>query len=249
MCPRLKRWIRNSFQVYVDTYDPNNKTHYYRYEYEETWEIAVPYPSVYEVVNNEMVLRSENVHHCWKTVKSTDILIVNNEKMESDIIRKFPVHFVPVKGSQLSIRYSILVKQYAMSREAYTFWDQLKISNQQQGGLFDVQPMQTISNIYSSNNQGSPVIGFFEATSVTRERIFLTRSDVPREIRVETEFDNCSKKYHIIPLNDFDISRYRGYCIVNYDSDIYTMSGMGVIFDFKCCDCTVSGSNIRPDFW
>jgi hypothetical protein len=241
--------IEYGFQIYVDTYDPENETCFYRYEYEETWEFAVPYPSRYEVVNNEMVPRLENVHHCWKTVNSTDILIVNNEKMESDIIRKLPVHFVSVNGSQLSIIYSILVKQYAMSREAYTFWDQLKISNQARGGLFDVQPMQTISNIYSTNDPGSPVIGFFEAASVAKKRIFLTRSDIPKGFTVETEFDDCRKKYHIVPLDIFDLSRYRGYCIVNYDSDAHIMSGMGIIIDFKCCDCTVSGSNIRPDFW
>src|SRR4030042_2576685 len=159
------------FQIYVDTYDPDKNTCYYRYEFEETWEFAVPYPSKYEVVDKELMPRTGEVHHCWKTVKSTDILIVNNEKMESDIVRKFPLHFVSVNGSQLSIRYGILVKQYAMSREAYTFWFQLKKSNQEQGTLFDSQSMQTISNIYNTNDPESPVIGFFEATSITRKRI------------------------------------------------------------------------------
>lgn len=239
--------MEDGFHIYIDTYDPENSTRFYRYEYEETWVFSVPYPSRYEIVDDSLVFRNEDLERCWRTVPSSDILITSNEKLESNIIHKFPVHFVSVETNRLSIRYSILVKQYSLSREAYTFWDQLKKSNQDQGTLFDSQPMQTRGNIYNIDNPESPVIGFFEATSITKKRIFLTRLDVPPHIRVKTGFEDCRYKYYVIDKNSFDPSTSR--CIVDYTSSEYISQGIGMTYDFKCCDCTLAGSNIRPDFW
>jgi len=235
------------FHIYLDSNYPDNSTLFYRYEFEETWEFAVPYPSKYEMVNGTLIPRLEDVHHCWKTIPSADILIVNNENTESNSIRKFPIHFVSANSGHLNIRYSILVRQYAMNRESYTFWNQLKESNNDRGTLFDSEPMHTIGNIYNTNNPELPVMGFFEATSMTTQRIFLIRSEIPPGIRVYDQFSDCGWYHRIIPLNQLD--NYRGWCVVDYASTDRIMQGLSIIYTFMCCDCTQTGSNIRPDFW
>jgi hypothetical protein len=169
--------------------------------------------------------------------------------MESDIIKRLPVHFVSTKSSRLSRRYSILVKQYSLSREAYVFWEQLKNSNEPLGTLFDKQPAQLISNIYNQNDPSKLVLGFFEASSVSTKRIFLTRRDIPVGIPIVSEFAFCEYSYMIIPYRDIIKYANQGYCMVNDDISETGMMGLGVVESFICCDCTFSGTNIKPDYW
>jgi len=242
------------FHIYIDSYDQENSTQYYRYDFEETWEFNVPYPSKYILENYVMIPRTEDVRQCWKTIPSTEIMIASTEKLETNIIEKYPIHFVSVETNHLSQRYSILVKQYSMSKEAYVFWDQLRISNQDQGSLFDSQAMQPIGNLCNTNDPEVPVLGYFEATSISKKRIFLTRWDIPQDmqpdIRVSTGYEDCSSKYYLVRANYFDRRRYTtGTCVVDYTAPNGLTIYIGLIQGFNCCDCTTAGSNIKPDFW
>lgn len=244
-----KTEIEEGFQIYVDTYDPDDQTRYYRYDYEETWEYNVPYPSYYLVENKLLVFRTENVGRCWRTSPGEDIVVTTSENMQSDIIRRFPVHFVSTNSSRLSIRYSILVRQYSLSREAYIYWEQLKATNQELGTMFDKQPSRIRGNIYNINDPEIPVLGFFEATSVATERLFLLRSDLPSNAILKTEFADCRSEYLIIPKNLYVQYDEWGYCMVYDASNEEILFGLGVVSMFRCCDCTLTGSNIMPSFW
>jgi hypothetical protein len=241
--------VEQGFHIYVDTYDPENLTRYYRYDFEETWQIAVPYPSYYLVEDDQLVFRTEPTNPCWRTEPSEDILVTTSEQMQSDIIRKFPVHFVSTKGNRLTIRYSILVRQYSLTREAYVFWDQIRATNQDLGTLFDKQPAQIRGNIFNVNDPDAPVLGFFEASCMASERIFLTHSDVPAGTKLTSGFVDCYAQYLIIPKNRFMEYSNRGYCMVYDASSAEVVFGLGVVATFRCCDCSFTGSKIKPDFW
>ena len=241
--------VQPGFQIYVDSQDPDRNTRFYRYEYEETWEFQVPYPSVFEYENHVLFDRTEDVSTCWKTESSTRIMTFSTERLDADIIKAFPITFVPTDQNKLRIKYSILVRQYAMSQEAYQFWEQLKGTNQNTGTLFDPQPMQITSNFYHIEDSEVPVIGFFEASAVSERRIFLTRGDVPQGIPVPGGFDYCKYLYLVIEMTR--VNRYgdRQYCIVNRDATETVFFGYGIIREHACCDCTESGYNTRPDYW
>jgi hypothetical protein len=238
------------FQIYIDTQDPDNNTKYYRYNFEETWQFNVPYPSYYIVENNLLKFRPEKVGTCWKTVTSKEIIVTTSENMQSDIIRRFPVHFVSTASNRLSIRYSILITQYSMSREAYVYWKQVKDVNQELGTIFDKQPAQIRGNIYNVNNPETPVIGFFEATCADSARLFITRSELPSDAVLISEFAWCRDNYLVIGKSSFLEFYKRGYCMVLDDLTGYGgPGGLGIVKPFECCDCTVTGTNVRPDFW
>jgi hypothetical protein len=236
------------FQVYIDTYDPDNQTRYYRYDFEETWEFIVPYPSYYFVENNLLKFRQEKVGNCWKTISSDEIIVTTSENMQSDIIKRFPVHYVSTASNRLGIRYSILVRQYSLSRESYVYWKQVKDVNQDLGTIFDKQPAQIRGNIYNVNDPEMPVIGFFEATCVDSARLFITRSQLPSNAVLVSEFARCRYDYLVIGKNNFLEYDERGYCMVLDDLSLGP-GGLGVVKPFECCDCTLTGSNIRPSFW
>jgi hypothetical protein len=238
------------FQIYIDTQDPDNDTKYYRYNFEETWQFNVPYPSHYIVENNLLMFRPEMVGTCWKTMNSKEIIIATSENMQSDIIRRFPVHFVSTASNRLSIRYSILVTQYSMSREAYVYWKQVQDVNQDLGTIFDKQPAQIRGNIYNVYNPEMPVIGFFEATCADSVRLFITRSELPSDAVLISEFAWCRNNYLAIAKSNFLEFYDKGYCMVLDDFAGYGgPGGFGIVKPYECCDCTVTGTNVEPSFW
>jgi hypothetical protein len=75
--------------------------------------------------------------------------------------------------------FFVTVKQYSISPEAFTYWEQIKITINNQGSLFDIPPAPVKGNIRNLNDPHEQVLGYFEAAKVTETRIFTTSKDVP----------------------------------------------------------------------
>ncbi|MEJ0101799.1 MAG: DUF4249 domain-containing protein [Bacteroidota bacterium] len=171
--------------IYANTHDPQNSTKYYRWEYTETWDYYMNYFSQikYQVTSTGEIkfptrTTDELVYHCWKTVHSTEILLGSSSKLSQDIIILDPVRFIPVSSFEISSVYSILVKQYALTREAFEYFENIKKFSEQTGSLFDAQPSQLNSNIHCVGKPGELVIGFVAASSLQQQRIFITKQQV-----------------------------------------------------------------------
>ena len=155
------------------------------------------------------------------------------------------LNLIPLASERIGVRYSILVTQYALTKEAYQFWEIMKKNTEQVGTLFDPQPSQLLSNIHSVSDTTEPVIGFISAGAVSQKRLFISRNEVePWRYRT-----NCETR--IIPLdslrfffpNEAWIPLQEWYSPVTgrlfgYDSGTHI-----------CVDCTVRGTNVRPPFW
>jgi hypothetical protein len=116
-------------QIYVNTNDPANVLKYFRWDFIETWEIHSFYFSDKIFVNGtirDRIFPAENISVCWKTSPSTNILLANSTRLQSGIISKAPIQFIPVNDEKLLIRYSIIAKQYALERKGIIFLKYLK---------------------------------------------------------------------------------------------------------------------------
>lgn len=240
-------WKRTAEGVkfYVSTHDPQNKTWYYRWEYLETWEIHSALLSYYVYRDPNVVPRQDpfSIYFCWKNDLSKVILLNSSARLSQDVISAQPLHTIPIGTERISVRYSLLVKQYALTREAYQFWDILRKNTEQLGTLFDAQPSQVLSNIHAVNDPNDPVIGFISAGSFAEKRIFVKESEVaPWPYRRECEprnIPNDSLKFYFsnmawIPLEQwFIMNFFAGYT-----------AGLR-----NCVDCTVGGSPVKPAFW
>ena len=62
--------------------------------------------------------------------------------MGQGVLRKKPVFFIASdKSDRLRLEYSILVKQYSVSKSEFDFWDNLnKINDKRSGDIFEYQP-------------------------------------------------------------------------------------------------------------
>ena len=242
-------WKRTDegIQMMVSTHDPQNKTWYYRWQYDETWEIHSDFISNFKWQDPIVVDRPDPfaIYFCWVSDASRRIFVNSSAKLTQDVISSQQLNLVPLSSERISVRYSILVTQYALTKEAYQFWEIMKKNTEQVGTLFDPQPSQLLTNIHSVSDPTEPVIGYVSAGAVSQKRLFIRRNEVEpwRYIR------NCEARN--IPLdslrfffsNDVWIPLQEWY---NPASGRFA----GYVSGTRACvDCTVRGSNIKPPFW
>jgi hypothetical protein len=102
-------------------------------------------------------------------------------------------------------------------------------------------------NIYNITEPGESVLGYFEAAGVTTKRIFVAHDLIPENISIPTEFEFCK----FLVLEDPDNLPYwlnAGWIFVD---EYYDMNKRMVRLTNspKCYDCTLTGSNEKPDYW
>ncbi|HEY3405990.1 MAG TPA: DUF4249 domain-containing protein [Ohtaekwangia sp.] len=239
----------NGVKIQVDTHDDTQKSIYYKWSFEETYEQHAVYYSAYEYNGGDVKLRTpeNDVYTCWKDEISQNIIIGTSQRLSTDIINDFPVTLIPPGSPKIYVRYSILVKQRVLTKEAYTYYDKLKKTTEDLGGLFDPQPGQVTGNFKSVSDPSEIVIGYFSGGSEESERMFITLSDLPQHLRGYQSEGACSQdtvKLEELPFfsdgpNLLINGQYEGITLVGY-----TFAPTG------CADCRRKGGTTeRPDFW
>ncbi|MCG8579530.1 MAG: DUF4249 domain-containing protein, partial [Bacteroidales bacterium] len=160
---------------------------------------------------------------------------------------------------KLTVRYSVNIKQLTISKQEYEFWNKLKISTEDIGDVFGVQPFSITGNIKNINDGKEPVLGYFQTGSVTSERLFIDRREV-------SELDLPIRKYnegcHVdtfmadgfaynTPLEIYEALVVPGS--YNLYDGVYSEMSMAVIGLLlappPCSDCRITGTLSKPDFW
>ncbi|WP_316766376.1 DUF4249 domain-containing protein [Pedobacter frigiditerrae] len=237
--------VTKGLQIYVNTKDQADKTRYYRWEYEETWIFYAAYQSVLIWDGKNVVFRdpANSIYQCWGNTKSSTIVLGSSVKLDKDVIFKQPIVLNPSTSEKFTERYSILVKQYALTKEAYDFWQNLKKNTESLGSIFDAQPSQLTGNIHNQTNPLEPVIGFISAGTIQKQRIYITKGELPGFNKPLNADCNAAV---VEPLTPFDFPLYfqSGFTIP------ISFSGTGVLASGKeCVDCTLRGTNKKPAFW
>lgn len=241
-------WVPESdgIQIYVDAHDVTNQTRYYKWDFIETFEYASAFGSDLKISNGQILPRyaDESLNICWRTNPAIGILLGSSARLQQDVINHFPVTFVPRGTYKLSRRYSIHLKQYAITEQAYNYWLQLKETTENLGGLFDPLPSQIQGNIYNARDPQQIAIGFFSAGSVKDKRIFVSFSELPRHLQ---RYPSTECVVDTIPASK----------IHEYGSGTLLISSFGSPFPVgyltsgsDCIDCrTRGGVLVKPSFW
>ncbi|MEM9362092.1 MAG: DUF4249 domain-containing protein [Bacteroidota bacterium] len=223
----------------------------FRYDYVETYEVISPFFS-----NSDLVIVSENPivfdvvpktrqeQTCYRTVSSNDILITSSESLNSNQIEKFEVKFIPKNDFAISHRYSVLVNQYVQSPVVQSFYEDLKEFSSLTTLFAQTQPGFVRGNIEADENVSERVLGVFEVASVSSQRIFFNRSDF---------FPEDPLPDHIIECNSVELPSNSAFLFRLIDAGTHKLVGEDIgsftVVERGCVDCTVYGTNIRPDFW
>ncbi|HCW06397.1 MAG TPA: hypothetical protein DGG95_03415 [Cytophagales bacterium] len=241
--------FKGGFQIFLDTEDSTNQSHYYRWEYEENWEITKPWESFYEWTGgNNVVYRENEVNICYGIDSTNNVITESTQGLEEDKIQSKVIQVIESSSRKLQVIYSISVKQFTLSSDGYNYWQSLLKTNEGQGQLYNAQPGTVIGNLVSTTDQDI-VLGYFDACQVWEKRIFV----MPLKFRsagfVPFEFDSECKfqEFTVVPLDQIGAFYSKPE---NSNMDIVASSGGGLyLLPKDCCDCTSMGSNVKPSFW
>jgi len=237
-------------QVYLNTHDPSNNSRYYRWDYQETWNYESSELSEFDWINEQVVIRdsTDKIYDCWSTANSSTIQIASTAKLAQDVVSQQPITAISSYDERLTIKYSILIKQYVLTQDAYNFWQNLQTTTQQLGSLFDAQPGQITGNIHSLTNPAEVVVGYISASSLQQKRIFISRSAIRWYGAPYYSLYGCANQ--TIPPDSVDYylppTGNRAWVFIGQVSN----SPDYIITPKECGDCREhGGSNIKPPFW
>jgi Domain of unknown function (DUF4249) len=247
-------WKRDGqdVQVFVNTQDPANNTRYYRWEFDETWEIYSYFYSdvIYEPSSNtvrDRVFPEEDVSVCWKNASFHSILIGSSVRLQSDIINEAPIQKILFPDEKIARRYSINVRQYALNPEAYEFYQLMKRNTEEIGSVFGPLPSELRGNIKCISDPSTYVLGYLTAASIEEKRIFINRTELPDW--TYTKF--CKDSLVANDAGAF-LLNFLPRSLIPYMSKMSPAGGIEGYFSSSpdCVDCRVrGGDNHKPNFW
>jgi len=254
----------SGLEIYADTHDPANNSRYYRWDYTETYVYQTDLESNYilDTTNPDSLkwsrLRTpaEQIHTCYITTNSSAIKVNTSAALSKDVITNNVITQIPSTSEKVLHRYSIIVRQYALTKDAYNFWAALKKNTQQIGTIFDAQPSANTTNLHCTSDPSRIVIGYVSASSITQKRIFIDQTQLPywpynSPLACLPDFA-CWAKGGVLPqvltfgqVVPTDTIRPSG-------CPGYTIPTVGVpVLDYACVDCRIhgGGKTQKPVFW
>lgn len=249
-------------QIYVNSHDATNSTHYYRWEYNETWQFRTKYVSAYTSNYIDSIRgrhANEKVDVCFQSDTSTNIVIASSIKLANDVIFQAPLTKVLASSEKIETKYSIFVKQYALTSDAYTFWEDLQKNTEKVGSIFDVLPSENESNFHCITNPDELVVGYLSIGVPASKRIFISVDQLPAsysttypfECEIDTSFFDPTGHPGNLPVNAF-LPADSPYVPIIALYPIPDPFGMPYAYTYSsklCADCTIRGTTKRPAFW
>lgn len=234
---------QSDLQVYVKTQNQNNNSRYYRWAYQETWEYHTPYVSGFEYIpaSNMVVPRTSEVHICWVTDNSTNVVLGSSVGLQDNNVHSALVYFTD-HDRRLSVLYSVLITQYVLDSAAYKFWQAMKGNSEDLGSIFSTQPNQTRGNVHNISDSSETVIGYVGAGNTTQYRGFVYNNSLPSTWNRPTA---CVSIF----VPEDSLAFYFGAGLIPlYQAFQHGEKGYDGSFE-KCADCTYLGTTTKPSFW
>lgn len=228
--------------ICANTHDPANKTHYYLWSYVETYEYHTPYNSPAIVVGDNLVPRDTPVNVCYRTLSSTDILVGSSASLGADVISEAPLETIFAFSQKLTVEYSTLVTQIALTRDAYAYWQNMQTNSENLGSIFGPQPFQADGNIHSVSNPQEEVVGYVSVSTPARQRVFINNGQLHRWIPVQSCAIAVDDLDSVPPHLFFD---QPAILYIGMRNPSHWLATFG-----DCADCRFDGGTvIKPSFW
>ena len=238
--------------VFVKAALNDNESGYLRYTYEETSKIVSPYVANERLVlddNGGVKLDSLTYEReiCYKTENSSESILVNTDLSSRSI--RTSVRFIDKLNEKIYFRYSILVKQFMIGKDAYDFYETLQEVSSLSNIFSQNQPGFVYGNIKSISNSNNRVLGYFQVATVSSKRIFFNYTDF-FSIDDRPNLQNRCNLYIPFEYELRDIVEDGNYEYLRETPPEYWLGGRYYeVVNIACIDCNVRGTNVKPEFW
>ncbi|MEM1258148.1 MAG: DUF4249 domain-containing protein [Bacteroidota bacterium] len=249
--------------IFLDVFKEPEQVPLLRYEYEETYKIIAPLWSPLDMVllNPDppyafgLVPREQEERVCYATELSNTIIQTSGLNITGESVEKIRVRFIAGDNYMISHRYSILVTQFVQDQDAFSYYRALEKQSTSENVFSEVQPGFIEGNIKNNVDSDEMVIGYFEVSNSTRQRIFFNYEDFFPNRDLPPYPINCNflgAPPVIDPGGGSPLA-----AAIESGAFVYVRDNNGEVLEGgpymtarrECGDCTVLGSNIVPEFW
>lgn len=245
------KYSSEGVHILLSTHDPTNSTRYYQFDYEETWEVHPTFSSELKYQNKQLVQRTIEealaMYLCWKSNTPSDLILHSTARQVSDVTTEFPLVFIPMSTERLAVKYSIEVKQHALSQSTYQYLQLMKKNTGPLGSFSDPQPSELNGNIYCTTTD-ELVVGHVGVATTSQVRIFIYRFNLP-----DWKYSFFCEQ--LFTLNHPDtLAKYltSGVEIPTSPAEFGPNGEIVQVFRTTkfCADCrALGGHNVRPEYW
>ena len=227
--------------VRVSTHGSETDSKYYRWTYNEIWEIKSRVEALAGIVADTLAMYHpidgpiNPGLHCWVYNKSRGYKLGTSEMLSENRIDGKKIIETSVNDERFSQLYYIEVSQNSISKAAYDYITNIEKNIQDIGSIFGPMPSEMKGNITCVTDPNNPVIGYIDISTTKTKSFFLHYpNDVYEEgfmlCKIEEGYPQGS--YGIVSFYEVDGK-------INY-----------TIAPLKCMDCRHNGgTKIKPPFW
>lgn len=218
-----------------------NEPAYYLWSYKEDWEVRTAFyvQWFYDPVTDDVTTYEKAPFaRGWTHAESNKTLVGSTESNVTNLIKDKKIYFIASNNLRVSYYYSTLMKQRALSKGEFEYYENKAKLSEDMGGLFTPQPSELPTNITCSNPD-KQAIGYVGVNmNVSEYRLYISNSEV--------QYDNT---YDCNLLEDTEGKSNRdlymeGYRIAYLDMLGYKWAKKG------CTDIRDLGATLnKPSFW
>jgi hypothetical protein len=174
--------IVDGYRFFASTHGSGDGPSFYRWTLDATFLYTVPYNAthIWDGIKTNPA-SNKLLRTCWKSKDVSGMYLAKTTGLSENRVIEAPLNFESQYGDELSIRYSLNVRQYSISQSAMSFWENVDKLINKTGSLYETQPYQVQGNIRCTSDSTWYVAGIFEIAGVSTLRVFV---DQPTEFPV-----------------------------------------------------------------
>jgi hypothetical protein len=239
-------------EIFVST-KGNDKAQYFLWDYEEHWIFrpGILTPFKYNPQTRDVDFRDQNdrIDLCWNTNMFPKLILQNAARYDDNRILQRELVRIPSRSEKIMQRYSIQVRQRAIDSQTFQFWEIMKRNSDDIGGIFSPLPSLLTTNIRNQRSGSSAVIGYVSMGVASYKRIYIDNADV-RPWQVEQpDYLNCRIESDTVLVAQYQTAFGSGTFIPARPVIVVTTTIGYLGTNVSCGDCTLRGTNVKPDFW
>ena len=180
-------------EVYVEFEDPGDEQNFYLFKNRGTYFVETN-PELYVMVTafGNVAAPKDCCDKCWITEEGGDpeVRITSDDLFNGNQTSQL-AGFIKDDGKRFTDKYLVTVEQHSLTKEAFRFFQVLESQLSISGNLFDPPPATLRGNVINVVEPESPVIGYFYASDVSADSVFLDASLVEGSLADFRLDDDC----------------------------------------------------------
>lgn len=194
--------------IFVDFCDVLEESNYYRWRFVETFEVYAPYGESNSSGGGGGFSRGcgsiyKNAN-CWARKYDNGFLKVEEDDLFDGLeMNSYYVYSIPI-DRRFAIGNVVEVSQFGITEAAHAYWTEIITQQNNNGSIFETANYQIKGNVRSISDESELVLGFFEVTSLSVNRVYIDQT----ETNFVYEYQCAPNEIGCIPAGCFDCTEY-----------------------------------------